>query len=527
MSRRRTRSRAATSPSAPAPVAAPSTDAELALADSPDAEALRRRAVELREARMGRASAASTAAAPVAAATADPTIHATVPVKGMTCRTCEVRIDRYVGRIPGVTRVSSSAVHGRVDIESTKPVPRHALAEAIGRAGYEIGRTPWIATDLSAWLTALAGAILVLALTLIARAAGIDRLAASTGDLSSGGVLVALLLGLAAGVSTCMALVGGLVLGLSASYAAHAPGRSAAGALRPAVLFVGGRIVGYAAFGAVLGAIGASVAMPPELTAVLMLVVAVVMTILGTRLTGLSPRIAAWSPTLPMGLARRLGLTTETGEGAAYSDARAAGLGALSFFLPCGFTQAVQVYALSTGSPVLAAALLGVFAIGTAPGLLALAGLPAILPTGARPVVLRVVGVVVLAFAFTNAAAGLRLVGAGLPSLAAPAAAAELDGVVGADGYQAVTTRQDADGYSPSNVVIYAGYPTHWTVESSTTATCAASIWAPSVGVRERLHEGANVIELPALPAGVLRYTCSMGMYAGQITVVEPPATKS
>ena len=60
--------------------------------------------------------------------------------------------------------------------------------------------------------------------------------------------------------------------------------------------------------GAALGAVGASVTMPPQVTAVLMITVAVVMTILGTRLTGLSPRIATWSPTLPMGLGRRLGL---------------------------------------------------------------------------------------------------------------------------------------------------------------------------------------------------------------------------
>ena len=70
---------------------------------------------------------------------------------------------------------------------------------------------------------------------------------------------------------------------------------------------------------------------------------------------------------------RRLGV-----DGAAitgYSDPRAAVLGVATFFLPCGFTQAVQVYALSTGSPLTAGAIMAVFAIGTAPGLLALAGL--------------------------------------------------------------------------------------------------------------------------------------------------------
>jgi sulfite exporter TauE/SafE len=323
-----------------------------------------------------------------------------------------------------------------------------------------------------------------------------------------------------------MALVGGLVLGLSASFQAGrtATGDAAPGAaalMRPSLVFVGGRVAGYAVFGAVLGAIGASVTMPPQFTAVLMIGVAIVMTLLGARLTGLSPRIAGWSPTLPMGLGARLGL--RDGGVAAYSDTRAATLGAASFFLPCGFTQAIQIYALSTGSPLFAAALLGTFAIGTGPGLLALAGLPVVVPSRARPTLLRLVGVVVLAFAFVNGSAGVRLSGIGVPSLVGFAAAAPLPGTLGPDGTQAITTHQDAGGYSPGNVVIYAGYPTRWTIQSSSTSTCAASLFVPSVGIRARLKLGPNTFQLPALQAGTLDYTCAMGMYGGRITVVERP----
>ncbi|HEY5434274.1 MAG TPA: sulfite exporter TauE/SafE family protein, partial [Candidatus Limnocylindrales bacterium] len=333
---------------------------------------------------------------------------------------------------------------------------------------------------------------------------------------------VALMLGLAAGVSTCMALVGGLVLGLSAAFASGRPDLSGAAAMRPAAVFVGGRIAGYALFGAVLGAIGASVTMPPMLTAVLMITVAVVMLLLGTRLTGLSPRLAGWSPTLPMGLGGKLGLAD--GGAGAYSDRRAAMLGAASFFLPCGFTQAIQIYALSTGSPLFAAALLGVFAIGTAPGLLALAGLPIVVPSRAKPTLLRLVGVVVIGFALLNGSAGLRLSGFSIPSLVSSANAAPLPGTLGADGVQNITTYQDATGYSPGNIVIYAGYPTRWTVQSSNTSTCAASLWAPDVNIRARLQMGDNTFELPALKAGTLNYTCAMGMYSAKITVVDRPA---
>jgi uncharacterized protein len=490
--------------------------------DEMTADEVHQRALELREYRMGRGPKPAGVDAPKSVVTNAGTIAVTYPVTGMTCRTCEVRIAKYVGRLPNVERVTASAARGQVTVESSASVSPAAIEIALNKAGYEIGRTPWLVGDPRIWATAGMGVLLVAAIAVVAQVTGVGDLASGAGELSKGGLLVALMLGLAAGVSTCMALVGGLLLGLSAAFASGRSDLSGAAAMRPAAVFVGGRIAGYALFGAVLGAIGASVTMPPMLTAVLMITVAVVMLLLGTRLTGLSPRLAGWSPTLPMGLGGRLGLAD--GGAGAYSDRRAAFLGAASFFLPCGFTQAVQIYALSTGSPLFAAALLGIFAIGTAPGLLALAGLPIVVPSRAKPTLLRLVGVVVIGFALLNGSAGLRLSGFSIPSLVSLANAAPLPGTLGADGVQNITTYQDATGYSPANVVIYAGYPTTWTIQSSNTSTCAASLWAPDVNIRARLQKGDNTFELPALKAGTLNYTCAMGMYSARITVVDRPA---
>lgn len=496
------------------------------------ADDLRRLALERRDARLAARSGRSVAAPAPITAPAAPVIETIVPVAGMTCRACEVRIARHVGKVPGVERVTVSAPHGRVVITSSAPVSAMAVEAAIRQAGYEVGATPWLERDRIVWVTAAAGVALVAVVAMIARMTGLTDLAADTGSLADGGLVVALVLGLAAGVSTCAALVGGLVLALSASFQARgATGGTTATAglvsrLRPALVFVGGRIAGYGLLGALLGAIGAGITMPPAMTAALMIVAAIVMAVAGARLTGLSPRIAAWSPTLPMGLGRRLGLVPADGQGPVYSDARAGLLGAATFFLPCGFTQAVQVYALSTGSPLIAGTVMAVFAIGTAPGLLAMAGLPIVVPSSVRPTLLRIAGVAVLAFALLNATAGLRLAGISLPGFGpGTAAAAALPSAgVATDGTQALTTYQDADGYSPAAAAIYAGAPTRWTVMSSTTATCAAFLVVPSLGISVRLHEGANVIQLPALPAGRLDYSCAMGMYGGAIDVIAPEA---
>ena len=44
-------------------------------------------------------------------------------------------------------------------------------------------------------------------------------------------------------------------------------------------------------------------------------------------------------------------------------------VGGATFFLPCGFTQAMQLYAVSTGSPVSGALTMFFFALGTLPAL--------------------------------------------------------------------------------------------------------------------------------------------------------------
>jgi sulfite exporter TauE/SafE/copper chaperone CopZ len=465
-------------------------------------------------------------AGPVTPAGTGAATRTVVPVAGMTCRSCEVRIERNIRRIPNVERVSASATSARVTIVSSGPVRDADIADAIEAAGYEVGRTPWLERDPEKWVTASAGLIVLGLIAVVAKLTGIADLASGAGDLSQGGVVVALLLGLAAGVSTCMALAGGIVLALSASYQAR---RGAAegdlvGGMRPATVFVAGRIVGYTVFGAALGAVGSTFTLPAQVTALLMIVVAIVMTLVGTRLTGLSPRVAAWSPTLPTGVARGLGLTD--GSVGAYSDGRAALLGALSFFLPCGFTQAVQIYALSTGSPATAAILLGAFAIGTAPGLLGIAGLPAIVPTRWRPDLLRVVGVVVIGFAVLNATSGLRLAGIGFPGIgpSAAAAAGVPQGEAPITGEaQTLNTIQDLEGYKPQSVTIYAGVPTRWVIESTNAQTCASFLQIPDLGITKVLKKGANEIDLPALPAGTLNYSCSMGMYGGSITIVDPP----
>jgi plastocyanin len=202
--------------------------------------------------------------------------------------------------------------------------------------------------------------------------------------------------------------------------------------------------------------------------------------------------------------------------------------GAATFFLPCGFTQAVQLYAFSTGSPRAAGAIMATFAIGTAPALLALAGAPTLFKGARKIAMLRALGVVVIGFAVINANSALRLAGVDFGSVSlsvgasTPQAVSSNVTLTSAD--QTVNTKQSATGYAPADAIVYAGRPTHWVITSTAPFSCAASLTSQDLGVQGVLAEGRNVIELPKLSAGTYNYSCSMGMYSGRIVVIDPPA---
>jgi hypothetical protein len=190
-------------------------------------------------------------------------------------------------------------------------------------------------------------------------------------------------------------------------------------------------------------------------------------------------------------------------------------------------------------------------------------------PTAARPTLLRLVGVAVIGFAVINGGAGLRLAGATLRVAGAvEAASPERTPVPGAaavvpptpsipptpparsplpsarreptlrpappatpkptgPAVQELRTSQYEGGYEPVVAFILAGRPTRWTIESRSTQTCAAFLVVPALGIQMELALGdGNVIDLPALKAGTLDYTCGMGMFWGSIVIENrPPGT--
>ena len=338
-------------------------------------------------------------------------LEKTVPIKGMHCASCELLIAEELESIPGVTSAQASLKSNSATIMSAEQVSDKDIESAVQAAGYEVGyesgQKPFFTHNERIWKDFAIGIIVVLGLYVLFQVLGIDKLTSSTSNSSSTGTM-ALLVGLTAGFSTCMALIGGLVISVASKYAENHPTETALQKFRPHLFFNAGRIVSFIAFGAIIGAIGSAFALKGSLLGFLTIAVGVVMLILGLQLTEIFPRITR-GLTLPSGLAKRLGINTRKER--EYSHKNAFLMGAATFFLPCGFTQAMQLLAVSTGNPLQAAVIMGAFAIGTTPGLLTLSGLTSVVKGAFAQRFFRIVGVIVVAMALINFTNGFTLAG--------------------------------------------------------------------------------------------------------------------
>ena len=305
--------------------------------------------------------------------------------------------------VPGVAKAKSSLTDHSVEVvgdfgDKTLEHIARDLSEVLKPHGYSLSLTKQ--RHSVAWsdfkiAVPIAGACI--ALFIILQKLGIVNLV-NTSEVGYG---TAFIIGLIASVSTCMAVVGGLVLSMSATFAKEGD------KVRPAVLFHIGRLVSFFVLGGVIGALGSVFTLSTTLTFVLSLVVGVVMLILGINLLDVfhdAKRLQLSMPNVVTKHTRALATFNHT--------ATPVLLGIATFFLPCGFTQSMQLYTLSTGSFMTGGLTMLVFALGTLP-VLALISFSSVRIHGAlqSSIFFKTAGLVIIAFAVFNVINSLVIFG--------------------------------------------------------------------------------------------------------------------
>lgn len=441
-----------------------------------------------------------------------------LPIEGMHCRSCEITLKQELEKVPRVIAASASLKTQTATIEAISQPSQADLANAVRTAGYNIGsaKRPWFSRNRKDYRDLCIGILIIASLAVLYNIFNLDRLV-TTGSISSGGIGVALLTGLAAGVSTCMALVGGLVLGLSARHAKRHPSATALQKFRPHIFFNVSRIVSFFILGGLIGALGASVQLQGAQLGILLIIVGLVMFTLGLQLTNVMPRVSAGKLTLPPAIANFLGLKKHVEK--EYSHKSAITLGAISFFLPCGFTQVMQLYAISSGSFMTGAIVMSVFAIGTAPGLLGVGSLTSLMKGSSAGRFFKIAGVAVMAMALININNGYNLSGLQVPSFRNTPDSSTSDSTV-----QTIeTTFTLAGDIVPSSFTLKARTSYKLIVDSKDDGEgCMSTIMIPGLFNKPLLLEKGKkqILSFTTKSAGSYKITCAMGVDRGTITVI-------
>lgn len=443
-------------------------------------------------------------------------------VKGMHCKSCEILIEKTLSEDDNVKSVKASAVNDTVEVNFSDGVfSVGRLNHMFSEEGYTFSEEPFEeSTVFEDSLIAISIILLLVGIFIFVKA-----IFGNAVDVTAKSPWYAFFVfGLVAGISSCAALVGGIVLSMSKQWnELHSTNDSFFEKLKPHIMFNTGRLISYAGFGFLLGLIGVELKFSLTFTAILVIAVSVLMIFLSLQMMGVKA-FKKFQLTLPRFISRHI--SNEQNFQGKYMPFL---LGAFTFFLPCGFTLTVQSISLISGNPIKSAHMLFFFALGTLPTLLTIGMMSVKFGQNKKlsKMFSIIAGVLVLFFAFYNINSQLKVLGIGNIINSSSNSSSQVSDTSGlpeiVDGKQVIKMEATSFGYSPDSFKIKKGIPVRWEITNKGAQGCTNAIIAPDLfdgKVPLPLNQTA-VKEFTPEKAGSFWFSCWMGMVTGTIDVVE------
>lgn len=437
----------------------------------------------------------------------------------MHCVSCEMILEKEFNKIPELTRCKVNHKKGNAEIICKKNIPISKFKKILNDCGYQLIEENHNAQNSSPTTDNPKPDYL----TIIFLAIGVGTLAFTLSQLEIAkyfpdfgtqvNVAVALLLGIVASLSTCLALTGGIVMSFGSTVHVH-EGRKNHFLTRaiPHIYFHIGRIVGFALLGGILGAIGSKINYSPAFTGYLTILIAIVMFYIGLQILNIVPNITKLGFHLPKFLSKNIQNLEEKDH-----HLMPLVIGVLTFFLPCGFTQSMQLSAVASQNFFSGALIMGAFAIGTMPVLLSIG----IGSTYARKEKIsffsQLIGVIIIFFSIYSFNSGLVLTGTAFTidvwNRSTETVSTEIENNI-----QTVKMNVDWD-FEPNKFEIKKGVPVRWEIDGINVSGCSNEIVIPSLKIRKKINKGLNIIEFTPEKEGTIPFSCGMGMLTGKFTV--------
>ncbi|MCX7747580.1 MAG: sulfite exporter TauE/SafE family protein [Clostridia bacterium] len=439
-------------------------------------------------------------------------------IEGMTCASCENRIENELKKLNGLMEAKASYTHSYVCVTyGVDTLGLDKIIESIEKLDYKVeGESSHSEKEnenkmTSGQLVGI-GIILFAFYMIINNTIGFNFIPEVEQSMNYGVLLV---IGLFTSLH-CIAMCGGINLSVCMKYGQQED-MSSFGKLKPSALYNMGRVISYTVIGGIVGALGAAVAFTGTAKGVVAIISGVFMVVMGMNMLSIFPWLRKLNPRLPKGLSKKI--HSSTGKKGPFI------VGILNGLMPCGPLQAMQLYALGTGSFAAGALSMFLFSLGTVPLMFGFGAVSSFLSGKFTQKMMKASAILVMILGIMMLNRGLNLSGYKL-SFAVPEVSANTVNIAKIEGnVQTVTTKMESGRYSP--IIVQKGIPVRWTIkaEKNDLNGCNNPVTIPLFDIKRKLVPGDNIIEFTPTEEGSIVYTCWMGMISSHIKVVNDIST--
>lgn len=347
--------------------------------------------------------------------------------------------------------------------------------------------------------------------------------------MESSNLLVIFATGLTTGGLSCLALQGGLLTSVLAKREEkflNEPGtNNFAPITLPVVSFLGSKLFIHTILGALLGFLGSTITLSPITRGWLQVFIGLYLFGIAGNLLNLHPFFRYFVIKPPKFLAK-----LARNESKSNSIFAPAILGLMTVFIPCAVTQAMEVVAIGTGSPLYGAAIMFAFILGTSPTFMIFGFLISKGSATFQKYFPTVAATAMFGMSIYSVNAGTGLMGSPytiqnfIEAASVPRtnnfALITNNSVLG-DQVQTATINVFSNGYSPRNITLKKGVLTRVTLITDKVYSCASSFTIPALNINKLLPAtGKTILEFTPTRTGPLAFSCSMGMYTGRFNIV-------
>ena len=423
-------------------------------------------------------------------------------IEGIHCAACKTIIETELQSIPGVKNINVNHQNGLAEIEiDSKKINQEIIFKNLEKLNYHPSEKELTKGKIKNWFPLTALILVLLSYFFLNHFGALELLSELNGENISLGLI--LLIGLLSGFH-CVGMCSGLVIAYSTNSSTKTSSH---------LKYNLGRFISYTLIGGILGGLGSFFGINPVFTGTITIAAAIFMIILGITYVSHWPLLEKIKLHTPNFLAKII-----FRESHKKSSRTPFIVGLLTGFMPCGPLQAIQLYALGTGSAWKGALAMAFFALGTSAVMIVFGLIVSSLSQKNIKHIIKISGILVILLGILMFSRGLE--NFNIKLLPQQEINSETKQKSKKPEYQTVSMELNRFGYSPNVIRIKPEIPVRWIINVKQMSGCTNAIQISSLGIKKDLRYGENIIEFtPPKNVDEIKFSCWMKMVWGKFVI--------